>query len=273
VPALYVVATPIGNLEDISLRALKVLGQVKLIAAEDTRTTRNLLNTYHIKNSLTSYHEHNKRAKLGYLIERLKNDDVAIVSEAGIPGLSDTGYELVTEAINNNIEVIAIPGASALLTALVVSGLPAEQFIYLGFLPRKKNDRIKLLASVKDESKTMVLFESPHRVIEALNDIFEAVGDRRIAVCRELTKLHEEIYRGTVRQAIEHFSQPRGEFTLVLEGNMIVEEPDEERLVNGLRRLRLAGVKTSEAVKIISELSGAPRKKVYNLCLSIDKGD
>jgi len=215
---LYVIATPIGNLEDISLRALRLLREVKLIAAEDTRKTRRLLNAYNIKTPLTSYHEHSRRAKLDYLLDYLGKEDLALVSEAGMPGLSDPGYELIVAAIERGIPVVPIPGASAVITALVVSGLPTDQFLYVGFLPRRKGQRQRLLSSIVDEPRTIVAFETPHRLREALSDIEEIIGDRRIAVCRELTKIHEEIFWGRVSQAREHFDEPRGEFSLVIEG-------------------------------------------------------
>jgi len=218
VPALYVIATPIGNLEDISLRALCLLREVKLIAAEDTRTTRRLLTAYDIKTPLTSYHEHSKRAKLDYLLDYLEKEDLALVSEAGMPGLSDPGYELIVAAIGCGISVIPIPGASAVITALVVSGLPTDQFVYVGFLPRRKGQRQRLLNSIAEERRTVVAFETRHRLTEVLNEIEEILGDRRLCVCRELTKVHEEIFRGRVSQAREHFAEPRGEFSLVIEG-------------------------------------------------------
>jgi 16S rRNA (cytidine1402-2'-O)-methyltransferase len=217
-PVLYIIATPIGNLEDISLRALRLLQEVKLIAAEDTRTTRHLLNAHNIKTPLTSYYEHSKRAKLDYLLNYLEKEDLALVSEAGMPGLSDPGYELITAAIERRISVVPIPGASAVITALVVSGLPTDQFLYLGFLPRRKGQRQRLLSSIVDEPRTIVAFETPHRLRDALSDIEEILGNRRLSVCRELTKVHEEIFRGRVSQAREHFVEPRGEFTLVIEG-------------------------------------------------------
>ena len=217
-PALYVIATPIGNLEDISFRALRLLREVKLIAAEDTRTTRRLLNAYDIKTPLTSYHEHSKRAKLDYLLGYLEEEDLALVSEAGMPGLSDPGYELIVAAIGRGVSVVPVPGASAVVTALVVSGLPTDQFLYLGFLPRRQGQRQRLLGSIVDEPRTIVAFETRHRIREALSDIEEILGDRRISVCRELTKVHEEIFRGRVSQAKEHFAEPRGEFSLVIEG-------------------------------------------------------
>jgi 16S rRNA (cytidine1402-2'-O)-methyltransferase len=217
-PILYVIATPIGNLDDISLRALRLLKEVKLIAAEDTRKTRYLLNAYNIKTSLTSYHEHSKRAKLDYLLDYLEKEDLALVSEAGMPGLSDPGYDLIVASIERGIPVVPIPGASAVITALVVSGLPTDQFLYVGFLPRRKGQRQRLLSSIVDESRTIVAFETPHRLREALSDIEEILGNRRLSVCRELTKVHEEIFRGRVSQAREHFVEPRGEFSLVIEG-------------------------------------------------------
>jgi len=218
VPALYVIATPIGNLEDISLRALRLLREVKLIAAEDTRTTRRLLTAYDIKTPLTSYHEHSKRAKLDYILDYLEKEDLALVSEAGMPGLSDPGYELIVAAIGRGISVVPIPGASAVITALVVSGLPTDQFVYVGFLPRRKGQRQRLLNSIAEDRRTIVAFETRHRLTEGLNEIAEILGDRRLCVCRELTKVHEEIFRGRVSQAREHFAEPRGEFSLVIEG-------------------------------------------------------
>jgi 16S rRNA (cytidine1402-2'-O)-methyltransferase len=215
---LYVIATPIGNLEDISLRALRLLREVNLIAAEDTRTTRSLLNAYDIKTPVVSYHEHSRRAKLDYLLDRLENEDVALVSEAGMPGLSDPGYDLIVAAIERRIAVVPVPGASSVITALVVSGLPTDQFLYVGFLPRRKGQRQRLLGSIGKERGTIVAFETPHRLAEALSDIEEILGDRRICVCRELTKVHEEVFRGKLSEAREHFVEPRGEFSLVIEG-------------------------------------------------------
>ncbi len=217
-PVLYVVGTPIGNLEDITLRAIRVLKEVSLIAAEDTRRTKILLTHYHIQTPLTSFHEHNKRAKLPFLMRALGEGDLALVSEAGMPGINDPGYDLIRSAIEIGANVVPIPGPSAPITALAVSGLTSEQFIHVGFLPRKKGERRRLLESLSEESRTIIAFESPHRLIPALQDIADTLGERRLAVCRELTKLHEEIFRGTVREAITHFGEPRGEFTLVIEG-------------------------------------------------------
>ena len=217
-PILYVVGTPIGNLEDISLRAVRILREVGLVAAEDTRKTRRLLNAYNIETPLTSYHEHSSRAKLDYLLSHLEKEDLAMVSEAGMPGLSDPGYDLIIAAIDRGVSVVPVPGPSAVITALVVSGLPTDQFVYVGFLPRRKGHRQRLLSSISDESRTIVAFEAPHRLRGALADVEEILGDRRVSVCRELTKVHEEVFRGRVGQAREHFTQPRGEFSLVIEG-------------------------------------------------------
>ncbi len=217
-PVLYVVGTPIGNLEDVSLRALRVLREVGLIAVEDTRKIRRLLNACDIHAKLTSYHEHSRKAKVEQILGHIEREDVALVSEAGMPGLSDPGYDLVVTAIDRGILVVPVPGPSAVTTALVVSGLPTDQFVYLGFLPRRKGQRQRLLGSICDESRTMVAFEAPHRLREALADLGEILGDRRVSVCRELTKVHEEIFRGSLSQARQHFAQPRGEFSLVIEG-------------------------------------------------------
>ena len=272
-PALYIVATPIGNLEDISLRALRLLSQVKLIAAEDTRTTRQLLNAYNIKTPLTSYHEHNKRAKLGYLLDCLKEEDVALVSEAGMPGLSDPGYELIAAAIERGVPVVPVPGASAAVTALVVSGLPANQFVYLGFLPRRQGDRRRLLQSVAGESRTVVTFEAPHRLLETLKDALEIFGDRKLAVCRELTKVHEEVFRGRLSQAIEHFAQPRGEFTLVIEGKMREKPEISEQIEIELYKLYRQGAGARQSVAQLSATSGVSKKKLYQAWLRLAKGD
>ena len=200
------------------MRALRILREVRLVAAEDTRKTRRLLNAYNIETPLTSYHEHSKRAKFDYLLGYLEKEDLALVSEAGMPGLSDPGYDLIVAAIERGVSVVPIPGPSAVITALAVSGLPTDQFVYVGFLPRRKGQRQRLLSSISDEPGTIVAFEAPHRLREALTDIEETLGDRRISVCRELTKIHEEVFRGRVSQAREHFAEPRGEFSLVIEG-------------------------------------------------------
>ena len=265
---LYVVATPIGNLEDISLRALRTLREVKLIAAEDTRKTKRLLTTYDIKTPVTSYHEHNKWTKLDYILNYLEGDDLALVSNAGMPGISDPGYELIVAANQRGIPVVPIPGSSVVITALVISGLPTDRFSYIGFLPRKSNGRQRLLESIADEYSTIVVLESPHRLPAALNDILLILGDRRVAVCRELTKIYEEVFRGTISQAIEHFTEPRGEFTLVIEGKKERDKPLlTEDIESQLHDMRLSGVAAKEAIAIVAGETGLPRKELYRAWL------
>jgi len=265
---LYIVATPIGNLEDISLRALRTLREVKLIAAEDTRKTKRLLITYDIKTPVTSYHKHNKWTKLGYILNYLEGEDVALVSNAGMPGISDSGYELIVAANQHGISVVPIPGPSVVIAALVISGLPTDRFSYIGFLPRKASGRRRLLESIADKDSTIVALESPHRLPAALNDILLVLGDRRVAVCRELTKIYEEVFRGTISQAIEHFTEPRGEFTLVIDGK---KERDKPRLTEDieiqLHHMRLSGVAAKEAIAKVAGETGLPKKELYRAWL------
>ncbi len=269
-PALYIVATPIGNLEDISLRALRTLREVKLIAAEDTRRTKQLLNAYDIKTPMTSYHERNKWTKLDYILNRLRDGDVALVSNAGTPGMSDPGYELIVAANQRGIAVVPIPGASVVITALVVSGLDTGQFIYLGFLPHKAGARRHLLESVAGEYATIVVFESPHRLLAALNDILLVLGDRRVAVCRELTKVYEEVFRGRISQAIDHFAEPRGEFTLVIEGKKEQEKPQlTEAIEKQLQHMRRSGMAAKEAVASVAGETGLSKKELYRAWLRL----
>ena len=268
---LYVVATPIGNLEDISLRALRILREVKLIAAEDTRKTRRLLATYDIRTPMTSYHEHNKWAKLDYILDCVEEGDVALVSEAGTPGLSDPGYELIVAASERGIPVVPVPGPSAVITALTISGLPPDRFTYLGFLPRKANARRRLLEGIAGEHGTVIVLEAPHRLLATLNDMLLILGDRKIAIARELTKVHEEVYRGTVSQAIEHFAEPRGEFTLVLEGQ---QEKEESPQVTGdierqLHEMRLSQTPAKEAIAGLAAKTGIPKKELYRAWLKL----
>ena len=270
VGTLYIVGTPIGNLEDVSVRALRILGEVDLIAAEDTRRTRKLLTRYEINTPLTSYYEHNKLTKLDELLSTLQQKDVALVSEAGMPGLSDPGYEIIQAAIAQGIPVAPVPGPSALITALVVSGLPTDSFLYLGFLPRRQKQRRQLLALVARERHTLVAFEAPHRLRASLADLKDVLGDRRVAVARELTKVYEEVWRGSISQALAHFEDnlPRGEFTLVIEGAR--EERvtwDEGQVMEALADLLAEGVERKEAVKVVSDLAGWPKRKVYKVAL------
>jgi 16S rRNA (cytidine1402-2'-O)-methyltransferase len=218
---LYIVATPLGNLEDMTLRGIRILGEVDLIAAEDTRTTRKLLRHYGIQTPQTPYHEHNERKKGEALLTRLgKGEKIALVSEAGTPGVSDPGFRLIQLAIHHNIPIIPIPGASALMAALSVSGLPTDSFLFLGFLPNKPTKRRKAIGIWKDWDRTIILFESPHRLIAALTDLLEILGDREIVVARELTKLFEEVLRGTISEVLQALCKRRvrGEVTLVVKG-------------------------------------------------------
>ncbi len=269
-PALYVVATPIGNLEDITLRAIRTLKEVKLIAAEDTRTTRKLLSHFNIQTPITSYHEHNKLTKLDLILERLSDGDVALVSDAGMPGISDPGYELISAVIHQNVPVIPIPGPTVLTAALVVSGIPTDNFHYIGFLPHKAGERRRLLETIGLESNTLVLFESPHRIPESLKDLEEILGDRKVAVCRELTKIHEEVFRGTLSEARKHFLSPKGEFTLVIAGN---PEPEKTKMnadiQKRLYRMQKSGIGAKEAVSQVSTETGISKKELYQAWINL----
>jgi len=268
-PTLYIIATPIGNLEDVSLRALRILSEVALIAAEDTRKTRRLLSAYGIKTRLTSYHEHNKEAKLSYLLGRLEREDVALVSEAGMPGISDPGYELVVAAAQSGISIVPIPGPSVLITALAVSGLATDQFVYVGFLPRKKGQRRRFLEQIAKEERTIIAFESPHRLVTTLRDMLDVLGERRIAVCRELTKIHEEVFRGAVSAAVEYFREPRGEFTLVIEGRSKSETALTAPVEGELRRLYEQGFSAKDAVSQVAKATGVSKRELYKLWLRL----
>ena len=269
-PVLYIVSTPIGNLEDITLRALRVLREVGMIAAEDTRVTRKLLSHYDIHTRLTSFNEHNQSARLPELLTTLQDNDVALVCDAGTPGVNDPGLALVQSASDKGIEVVVIPGASAVTSAVALSGLVEEAFLYLGFLPRKRGERNALLASLALEHRPAIAFESPRRLQQSLIDILATVGDRRIAVCREMTKLHEEVFRGTVSEALEHFEHPRGEFTLVLEGKATGKQDDtdaKELALSLLDGLRVQGAGARRAVEHVTAVTGLSRRQVYRMWL------
>jgi 16S rRNA (cytidine1402-2'-O)-methyltransferase len=269
-PALYVVATPVGNLEDVTLRALRILKEVKLIAAEDTRKTRKLLSAYDIHTPTTSYHEHNKLVKLDYILDYLEHADVALVSDAGMPGISDPGYELISSVIRHNIRVVPIPGPSALISALVVSGLPTDKFVYLGFLPHKTGERRSLLKARADEKSSLVVFESPHRLRVSLKDMFSILGDRRVAISRELTKIHEEVFRGKLSEAIEHFSSPKGEFTLVVSGSEEKASPELNADVESLlRELRNSGATAKAAIGQIAGETGLSKRALYEAWIKL----
>jgi 16S rRNA (cytidine1402-2'-O)-methyltransferase len=269
VGTLYLVATPIGNLEDITARALRVLREARLVAAEDTRHTGRLFAHFDIHTPLTSYFEHNKLSKLDEILAVLTKGDVALVSDAGTPGLSDPGYELVRAALAAGHAVAPVPGASALVAALVASGLPTDAFVYLGFLPRKDSDLKRLLASVAREPRTLAAYEAPHRLRDALVEIEAALGDRPIAVARELTKLHEEIFRGSVSAARAHFGEKEvlGEITLIIAGAPAeaAEKWAEPKVRAQIESLLGEGMKAKDAARIVADLSGWPQRDVYKL--------
>jgi 16S rRNA (cytidine1402-2'-O)-methyltransferase len=274
VGTLFIVGTPIGNLEDISLRALRVLREVRLIAAEDTRHSRRLLQHYGIKTPLTSYFEHNKLTKLEQVLAALAEGDVALVSDAGMPGISDPGYELVVAALERGITVVPVPGPAAAILALAASGLPSDQFVYLGFIPRRGSERRRFLADVAGEPRTLIAYEAPHRILECLKDVLATLGNRRLAVARELTKLHEEVRRGTVEEALAHFSAtpPRGEFTLVIAGRpREVAQADPQAAQRRLQELRQEGASGREAVALVVAETGLPKREVYRLWLALDE--
>ncbi len=268
-PTLYIVPTPIGNLEDITLRALRVLREAALIAAEDTRTTRILLQHYEITTPLTSYHEHNKLLKLDAIFEALSRADVALVSDAGMPGISDPGYELVRAAIEQGIRVEPLPGANAVLPALVGSGLPTDRFLYLGFLPRKDKALRDYLSGIAAETCTLVAYESPNRLTDTLAMVRDVLGDRQICVARELSKKFEEFQRGTVSAVLAHFTEqaPRGEITLVIAGAapQTPEDWDEDRVRAALNARLDAGEPLSSAARAVAAESGWERRAVYAL--------
>jgi len=270
---LYIVSTPIGNLEDITLRALRILGEVSLIAAEDTRRTRKLLSAYDITCPLTSLYNQNEPQKSSYIITRiLEGDSVAYVSDAGTPGISDPGYVLINQAIAHDIPVVPIPGPSAAVAALSASGLPMDSFVFFGFLPSRKGKRMRLLQSLEYESKTMVFYESPRRLLSTLQEMKEHFGNRSIAVARELTKIHEEIIRGTIGELITSSMQRKikGEVTIVVSGSgdslPAADHTLIEDRVTQLQKER--NISTRDMIDIISKESGMSRKDVYHIVLS-----
>jgi len=266
---LYLVATPIGNLEDMSPRAVRVLREASLIAAEDTRHTGKLLKHFEIETPLTSYFEHNKLNKLDFILDKLSSGDVALVSDAGMPAINDPGYELVRTALASNHDVVPVPGPSAPVTALAVSGLPTDAFLYLGYLPNKTSGRHKRLQEVESHPYTLIFFESPHRIVESLEDILSVLGDRRICAAREMTKLFEEYWRGTLSGAVKYFKSQsaRGEFTLVIEGKTKTEKGiwTEEELLAAIERELLAEKSAKEISAELAEQSGWSKKEVYRL--------
>ena len=276
---LYICGTPIGNLEDITLRALKILKEVNLIAAEDTRHTLKLLNHYQINTKVTSYYEYNKFKKAPYLVEILKNgQDIALVSDAGMPGISDPGYVLIDLALKNNIKIIPVPGVSALITALVVSGLPTDKFVFEGFLPRKIKERKRYFKSIENEERTIIFYETPHRLKKALKDMLEILGDRKVVIARELTKMYEEIIRGELSQVLSEIDSKeiKGEITLIVQGGIKKKESDiidflkdECIMQEYLKKLKNQGYSNREIIKIAQEKLNIPKNLIYKKILEM----
>lgn len=270
---LYVVATPIGNLEDITIRALRVLKEVRLIAAEDTRRTRILLNAYRIATPLTSLYDQNEARKCGMLIERLqKGEDVAYVADAGTPGISDPGYILVREAIAKGVRVAPVPGASALIAALSVSGLPMDSFVFLGFLPAKSAKRRLLLTSVREEERTLIFYESPRRLLSSLRDIEAVLGDRDVVVSREMTKIYEEFLRGPAGRVVAGLRDGRtvkGEVTLIVAGHSgeKADLSDAEILGRHERLQQDEDLSLRDAADRLALETGVSRRRIYRLLL------
>jgi 16S rRNA (cytidine1402-2'-O)-methyltransferase len=270
---LYIVATPIGNLEDITLRALRILKEADLIAAEDTRHTQKLLNKYDIHTSLTSYHDHNKAEKAPVLVSRmLEGKSIALVSDAGTPGISDPGYFLIKLAVDQHVPVVTIPGATAAIAALSISGLPTDSFVFEGFLPSRHTARVKRLGELQKEQRTLVVYEAPHRIRQTIGDLLNVLGDRKAVVTRELTKVHEEVIRGTLSGIQGHLAKgtSKGEFTVIVHG---AEEHPPQATMDPreyLRNLMLHhGLSKKEAVAAAAKDLGLPKKDVYKESLKL----
>lgn len=274
---LYLCATPIGNLEDITLRVLRVLEEVDLIAAEDTRNSIKLLNHYEIKTPMTSYHEFNKIEKAYQLVEKLQEGmNIALITDAGTPGISDPGEELVKIAYEAGIGVTSLPGPAACITALTLSGLSTRRFAFEAFLPKDKKERKRILEELQKETRTIILYEAPHHLIKTLEELREALGNRRITLCRELTKKYEEGQRTTIDEVLEYYKdkEPRGEYVLVLEGKT-KEEVEEERkkeweplsLEEHMQFYEQKGISHKEAMKLVAKDRGVSKRDIYQALL------
>ncbi len=270
---LYIVATPIGNLEDITFRAVRMLKEVDLIAAEDTRHTRHLLDRYEIETPLTSYHDHNKEDKAPVLVARmLEGKNVALVSDAGTPGISDPGYFLINLAVDQKIPVFPIPGATAAIAALSISGLPTDSFVFEGFLPAKHTARRKRLQELAGEKRTIIFYEAPHKIIKTTEDLIEVFGDRRAVITRELTKIHEEAIRGTLSEILKHVQQGsiKGEFTIIVHGASAEPQKQDIDTAQYLKNLMIhRGLTKKDAITAAAEELGLPKKKVYKESLKL----
>lgn len=270
---LYLCATPIGNLEDISFRVLKTLKEADLIAAEDTRHTIKLLNHFEIKTPMTSYHEFNKIDKAAYLVEQMKTGvNIALVTDAGTPGISDPGEELVRQCCQAGIQVTSLPGPSACITALTLSGMSTRRFCFEAFLPADKKERQRILEELKEETRTIILYEAPHRLVKTISELKEALGDRRLTLCRELTKKYEEAWHTTVEEALERYEkeEPRGECVMVIEGKSFQEKQAQERetwetmsIENHVAYYEFQGMERKEAMRRAAKDRGISKRDVY----------
>ncbi len=272
---IYLVATPIGNLSDISIRAIETLKNADIIACEDTRNTIRLLNHFEIKGHLTSYHEYNKIDKAYELCEKVKEGkNIAFVSDAGMPAISDPGYELVDIAYKEGLEVTVVPGASAVVSALAISGVSSRRFAFEGFLPADKNDKKEILTELSQESRTLILYEAPHRLLKTLKELFEYMGNRNIAIVREITKLHEEVLRGKLADIIADYESEkiaiRGEYVLVIEGKSLLEKREERQksfeeisIREHYEKYIAEGMDKKEAMKAVAKDRGIQKRDVY----------
>ncbi len=275
---LYLCATPIGNLEDMPVRAVRVMKEADLIAAEDTRNSIKLLNHFEIDTPMTSYHEFNKYDKAVYLVNKiLEGKTVALVTDAGTPGISDPGEELVKQCIASGIEVISVPGPAACISALIISGLPARRFSFEAFLPADKKERAAVLEELSRETRTMIIYEAPHRLIKTMTELAVVLGgDRPVSVCKELTKKHEQVYRGTLESAVRYYEadSPRGEYVIVVKG-IEREQLDKEEKAEWLKMTVeehldfyiKQGLEKKEAIKCVAKDRGVPKREIYNLTL------
>lgn len=263
---IYLVATPIGNLKDITYRAIEVLKSVDVIAAEDTRQTLKLLNHYGISKPLISYHRHNEDVKKEIIIDKVNNgQNIAIVTDAGTPGISDPGEEVVYEAIKNNIAVIPIPGACALINAIISSGLPTKEFSFYAFLPLNKKLRKEKLEEIKEDKKTIIIYEAPHRIIDTLKEIEKVLGNRKVVVAKEITKIHESFYRGNVEDVIEKIGIPKGEYIIIIEGNKEKKENElnELSLEEHYEFYKNQGLDKKEIIKKIAKDRQVNKNEIY----------
>lgn len=275
---LYLCATPIGNLEDITYRVIRTLEEVDLIAAEDTRHSIKLLNHFNIKTPMTSYHEHNKIEKARFLVDKLlSGDNIAVITDAGTPGISDPGEELVRQAIEAGIEITSLPGAVACVTALTISGLSTRRFSFEAFLPTDKKERQLVLEQMKVETRTIIVYEAPHRLKRTLVELKESLGNRKISLCKELTKIHEKVFRTNIDEAIEYYeiNDPKGEFVLVIEGKSFETIQDEQRarwdsisIYEHYMQYIDQGMNSKEAMKVVAKERGISKRDVYSEVLS-----